>query len=272
MTAVPPERNGLPADVEAIVRPLIGGSPAEVERFGRGGRPGQWRATAPDGSPVKVVAATDDAALQAEADRLTWLGGRGGAPRLWGCGTGGAVPAVLVTEWLDGVDLGAPEMRVDIERTVRELAAGLARLHAVAVEGCPFVEDRHLLAARCRARVDSGAVSAADLSPAYARVGTERLARAVTDAAAELVEPAEDRVFCHGRPTLAHAIARQGRMVGFTGWGAASVSDRYRDLAVAAADVATLSPVLVPLLFEAYGLERPDPQRLDFYVMVAQLS
>ena len=60
--------------------------------------------------------------------------------------------------------------------------------------------------------------------------------------------------------------------MGFVNWTGAALADPYRDLAVSATSVATsFGPMLVPEFFDAYGLTHPDPLRLDWYALSAQL-
>ena len=170
----------------------------------------------------------------------------------------------------------ASEYRYDPERTVGLLARALARLHGLGVPtGAVPVLRPDDLVDRARSAVAAGRTTA-DLAPAYAHMAPDRLVAALADG----VGPRRDAapVLTHGAPTLARLICADGAAVGFVGWDDAAVSDAYRDLAVAAADIAgTLGPMLVPVFFERYrdarsDLGAPDPVAVDWYVLAAQFG
>lgn len=166
------------------------------------------------------------------------------------------------------------EYRVDAERTVGLLARTLARLHATELDAAesatPLSAER--LAARAVAALAAGAVRDKGRSAAYRHVTAERLVAILGDGARRADERRDRWVLTHGAPTLAHLWCERGSAVGLIGWTDPAVADPYRDLAVAARSVATdLTPALVPLLFEAYGERTPDPVRVDWYTLAAEL-
>jgi aminoglycoside phosphotransferase len=170
----------------------------------------------------------------------------------------------------------ATEYRYDPERTVGLLAGALARLHRVVVPAGAVPELRPAdLVDRARTAVAAGRTTA-DMAPAYAHMAPDRLVAALADGEGRRRDAT--LVLTHGAPTLGRLICVDGAAVGFTGWDDAAVSDPYRDLAVAAADVAgTLGPMLVPVFFERYGdagtdLGAPDPVAVDWYVLAAQFG
>jgi aminoglycoside phosphotransferase len=167
----------------------------------------------------------------------------------------------------------AVEYRVDAERTVRLLGETLARLHAVelAPDECSAALTPERIAASAAEAVAAGRV-ASDRTPAYAHLPAERLLQVLTDGAPQIAARSEPPVLTHGAPTLSNLRCERGSAVGFVEWDAVAVADRYRDLAVAARSVARhLVPILVPVLFEHYRASSPDPVRLDWYSLAAEL-
>jgi aminoglycoside phosphotransferase len=192
-----------------------------------------------------------------------------------------ALDHTLVAGDADGVPASSPEYRFDVEHTVGLLAAELARVHAADVDTtvAPLGPDELVTAAR-RALAE-GRLTAQQLRPAYRHVQPERLVEIL--AARRPPRPGRDSdapVLTHGSPTLEALRCRDGAALGFAGWEHAAVADRYRDLAVAASSVATdLGPMLVPTFFERYGdalgdagFGHPDPLRLDWYALAAELT
>jgi aminoglycoside phosphotransferase len=197
-----------------------------------------------------------------------------------------SVHSLVLAAGLDATDVDATdpaavaatasEYRYDPERTVGLLAGVLARLHrlAVPVGTVPTLGPDDLVE-RARASVASGRTTA-DMAPAYAHMDPDRLVVALADVAGARRHAAA--VLTHGAPTLERLYCSDGTAVGLVDWHGAAVSDAYRDLAVAAADVAaTLGPMLVPVFFDRYrdarpDLGDPDPVAVDWYVLAAQFG
>jgi aminoglycoside 3'-phosphotransferase II len=188
----------------------------------------------------------------------------------------------VVAAGLDATDVPSEaasdaEYRIQPEATVRLLAATLARLHSVTVpEGAAPVLGPAHLAAAARDALAAGGLPGRERAAAYAHMADDRLVEALAGGVVG-VAPRCRAVVTHGAPTLATFRCRDGRAVGFTAWSGLAVSDPYRDLAVAATSVAAdLGPMLVPVLLDAWVAAvvdelRPDPVRLDFHALAAEL-
>lgn len=174
----------------------------------------------------------------------------------------------------DGEPATSIEYRVDAERTVRLLAAALAALHATELSDG---ERRAGLAATDLASDAVGAFGAGTLqhserSGAYAHMSDERLVDALVAGAEGAAARQSRQVLTHGTPTLSHLWCDHGSVVGLISWDRPAVADPYRDLAVAARCIATdMAPILVPTFFEHYGESSPDPVRIDWYALLAEL-
>ena len=167
------------------------------------------------------------------------------------------------------------EFRFDPERTIRSVAEMLVRLHQVAVPAGVVPElGPSDLVRRAGDAVASGWRPDAD-GP-YGHVAPERLLQVLIDGST-VAEDRYRRVLTHGHPTIDRFRGRSGQLVGLVDWQAAAVSDPYRDLAAAAqGTAATLGPMLVPVLFDAYvaaaGTGAPDPHLVDWYALAAQFE
>jgi aminoglycoside phosphotransferase (APT) family kinase protein len=166
-----------------------------------------------------------------------------------------------------------PEYRMQPEATVQLLASTLAELHSVAVPAGaqPVLGPVELVSA-----VRDGRLRGRERSDAYAHMSMDRLVEALAEAAPTVLMRCRS-VVTHGGPTLDTLRCRDGRAVGLADWSRLAVGDPYRDLAVAATSVAVeLGPVLVPVLLDAWvaavpGEPPPDPLRLDFHALAAEL-
>ncbi len=189
--------------------------------------------------------------------------------------------AGLVAEPDDGVPASSPEYRFDVEHTVGLLATALASLHTLSVPQSAEPLDPDELVELAREALATGRLHPEALSAAYRHVETARLIEILAEGrSTSLSRAAEPPVPTHGRPSLDALRCQDGAALGFAGWERAAVADRYRDLAVAASSVATdLGPMLVPTFFERYAAavhddryDHPDPLRLDWYALAAELT
>lgn len=184
----------------------------------------------------------------------------------------------------DGGPATSPEYRVQPERTVGLLASALGRLHSISAGDQPVdpraatMGERAVLDPVRVADAAQEALSAgrlADLPPGstYGHLPVERLVEVLVSGAEDVSQRSGAAVLCHGAPTLQHLWCDRGEVVGFVEWQRAAWADPYLDLAIAARDVAeVLTPMLVPELFERYGETRPDPIRVDWWALAAELS
>ncbi len=184
-----------------------------------------------------------------------------------------------------GEPASSVEYRVDAARTVGMLARALADLHSLEVD--PLV-DQPLTAADIAGGADAhetvqrdrgepadagGSSSRPSRTGAYRHMERSRLAEILVDGAPGIDDRSTRRVLTHGAPTLSQLWCAKGELVGFVGWGRAAVADPYRDLAVAARGIAEeMPPVLLQVFFEQYGLDHPDPIRLDWYSLADELT
>lgn len=194
--------------------------------------------------------------LEGEAARLEWMREQGlPVPTVVESG-----PDFIVMSAMPGVD--AAQSTAPPTVIVSTLAEGLRRLHAVPIDACPF--DRTLAVAMAEARECTrlGLVDEHDFDE-------QRLGRSAPELLAELVDQrpnSEDIVFAHGDYCLPNVFVNP---LGFVDCGRAGKADRYQDLALAARSVAyNLGPEWVRPLWQAYGVETPDPARLAFYTLL----
>ena len=75
----------------------------------------------------------------------------------------------------------------------------------------------------------------------------------------------------HGDPSLPNLIIGAAGLSGWVDVGRVGVGSRWCDLMIAATTVAAnLGPMLVPTLFEAYGVEPADMLAIDAYQLLEQ--
>ena len=80
-----------------------------------------------------------------------------------------------------------------------------------------------------------------------------------------------DRVFTHGDFTLDNLLIEGGAVVGCIDVGRAGVADRYQDLALLWNCLGEFGLDLQARLFAQYGIDRPDPRRMGFHLLLDEL-
>jgi aminoglycoside phosphotransferase len=221
-----------------------------------------------DGDWVVKVQPVDplETSLADESERLRWLATFVPVPEVvaWGSDDG--------TEWLvmaalDGTDGTDPAHHVDVERLVRTLGLGLRAFHdAVPVAACPFDASTLVGLDRARARVEAGRVDPTDFQPIHHGLEPAELLEMLVAAG---VPSETDQVVLHGDYCVPNVLLDEGVITGYVDVGRAGVGDRHRDLAIACRSLAhNLGGHSVGSFLDAYGVERPDLARLDFFVML----
>lgn len=237
-------------------RDTLGYSGARVYRFVRPGAPPLF---------LKYAGGALRQDIADEYARLCWASGRLPVPEPLAYAEAGDAGFLLMTA-VPGRDTTDETYRADLPAMVRQLAAGLRLIHAASPADCPF---DHRLAAqleRVRARLESGLVRADDFDHVHQ-------GRDPRELFAELLERAtgeqEDVVLTHGDACLPNVLLDAGRLAGFCDLGRLGISDRYRDLALAARSLTrNWGAEYLPLLFEAYGLPQPDQHKIELYMLV----
>jgi aminoglycoside 3'-phosphotransferase-2 len=251
----------LPAAIAPLVagyawQPVaVGESGARVFRLKRQGGPTLF---------LKCATGPEAPQLQAEAERLRWLAGRG-VP----------VPGVVAFAPEPGESLlllqalpGRSGEAIEPERiaaVVVGFAQAIRRLHAQPIDRCPFDQRLATQIARARERAGAGLVDEADFDAVRLGMSAGELLLRL-----ERERPRkEDLVLTHGDACLPNLIFEGDRFGGFVDCGRTGIADRYQDLALAARSIAgNWGAHWLPLFFQACGVPDPDPAKLDYYCLL----
>lgn len=211
----------------------------------------------------------DTTAVLDEADRLSWLTGRGPAPELVGSGRADEGDETIVTRLaIDAVSAGSGHP-MGPEALVAALAAGLRALHELGVSECPLDASTAVLRAEIDDRLRRGEPVVAASGPYAGRPAAELAA--LFDERSVVADPPAP-VFIHGGLRADRVWFDPSGAVTFTGWRRGGVGDRHLDLAAAAEMVTDLhGPALVAPLIDAYGYDLVEPTRLDAHQLLAHL-
>lgn len=223
--------------------------------------------TAGDGTKkyVKLQPVNLPESLELQANKLNWLRNKLPVPAVLDYGVVDKYE-YLVTMELPGVEASHELCRERPEDTVRLVAHGLRRIHAIPIAGCPFDHSIERLMIRIQSNVDNGLIDTAELLNTFAEASMEKLLHEVKRFGAGLQE---DLVFTHGDYSMPNIMLADGAVSGFLDLGNCGVADRYYDLAVAEKSIVrNFGADYVPLFFEHYGERDIDWARIRFYKLV----
>ena len=177
--------------------------------------------------------------------------------RRWSCASP-TTPSTIAT----GHPLGPEHLATSLAERLREL-------HSLDVERCPLDASFDVLRREVDERRARGQLEVATAGP-YAGRPVGELVDLVDSLMGAL--PRSEGVMIHGGLATERIWFDTTGALTFIGWRRGGVGDRHLDLAAAANLLAGLhGPSLVPVLFDAYGLDDVDPLRLDAHQLLAHL-
>lgn len=228
---------------------------------------------------AKCVPAADTAGLEAERDRIAWMGGQGvPGPRVldWYAGETGAC---LVTAAVSGVP--ADQVRAeDLRASWGHIADAVRRLHEVPVATCPFRRGLDSVVDVARDVVARGAVNPEFLPVEQQLVPpAELLARLTGEIPRRRDQEAAGTVVCHGDLCLPNIILDPETLEvsGFIDLGRLGAADRHADLALLLANARETwvdeerARGADVAFAERYGMPL-DEERLRFYLHLDPLT
>ena len=172
-----------------------------------------------------------------------------------------------------GVPLDHPSARLQPESVVTAMAAVTRVVHGLDAAHCPFSASVDELLERAGRRVAEGIVQRSAFAAPYQRYGEIELLELCVSMRPVNADARSDLVVTHGGLTPAGVTVDGGSVTAVAGGETLGVGDRYRDLAVTAAALAeVIGPGAVGPFLAEYGIERPDPLKIDFFVLVSQFG
>lgn len=201
-----------------------------------------------------------------EMARLAWLAGKIPVPGIVHY-RADADAAMLLTSALpgrtayqllwDGAGLEIVDALVDF----------MQRLHALPTKACPFdVGHAHRLHL-ARARIDAGLVDEDDFDDVRAGWSAEQVWAELTG----MLPLPMERVVTHGDFSLDNLLIEDGQVIGCIDVGRVGVADPYQDLAILWNCLGEFGPPHQKRMFDRYGIDTPDEDRLRFHLMLDEL-
>ncbi|HET7628638.1 MAG TPA: APH(3') family aminoglycoside O-phosphotransferase [Bacillales bacterium] len=230
---------------------IIGESGAEVYRVGNR----YYLKVQPFGLPEP---------LSEERNKLVWLDGKLPVPKVVGYAVGDDGEYLLTTA-VDGVHAASPAVGADPKFAVHALAAGLKQIHSVSLKACPFDETLTRKLTQAKERVMCGTVDETNFDES--RAG--KTASVLLEELVACRPDEEDLVFTHGDYCMPNILLNENGISGFIDWGRAGIADRYQDLGLAARSIVrNYGESWVEPFFYHYGIDRPEPEKIDYYQLL----
>lgn len=215
---------------------------------------------------LKVATHPLEQELIAEHQRLVWLRGRLPVPTVLAFSHEDEHTYLLLSE-IPGLMSFDKHFTQNVSAIVQLLAEGLRLIHNVDITNCPFSARLVPKFALAEQRTCAGLIDEADFDDERKGMHADELLKQLFES-----RPAtEDIVFTHGDFCLPNVLIDPAhlQLSGFIDLGRAGIADRYQDLALAARSLArNFGPEWVPLLWEVYGLEVIDSNKLAFYQLL----
>lgn len=201
--------------------------------------------------------------LREEKERLEWLHGKLPVPQMLAFETVKDKTFLLMTE-ISGVNSDEANSLGNEAEIIRELAAGLNKIHSLTIENCPFEMRLERKIRLAEERMRKGLVDEEDFDD-------ERTGRTAESLFEELIQtcPAdEDLVFTHGDYCLPNIILKDAKLSGFIDLGNAGIADKYQDIALLARSVKyNFGAEWENFLYENLKI-KPDLKKIRFYTLL----
>src|SRR5260370_20416862 len=116
---------------------------------------------------------------------------------------------------------------------IKAIVTGLAHLHTLPVEACPFDESISVRLARAEADVSCGRIDQREFRDRNLGLAPRQL----LDRLLETAPGPEDLVVVHGDATFTNILIDSAGLIGFVDCGHCGRADRYVDLAVITSEI-----------------------------------
>lgn len=202
--------------------------------------------------------------LEKEANVLDWLKDKLPVPQKQLYVTHGKKEYLLINE-ISGSNVFDMINKHNAEELIYLLAKGLKTIHEIAIADCPFLHTIDIKIKVVKDRIANNLVDESDFD-------AQRQGATVLELFGELIKNkpvSEELVFAHGDYCLPNIIIKDGSISGFIDLSRAGISDKYRDLALAARSiVGDFGMQWLEPFFAFYGISKINFEKIDYYQLL----
>jgi aminoglycoside 3'-phosphotransferase-2 len=212
---------------------------------------------------LKIAAGKDIENLSREIKRTRWLRAQGiNVPMILQATVNAEVAAMLMSS-VDGQPV--EDCRGSPTDIINAVAKGLANLHALPANSCPYRENVGVRLARAQADIANGRIDPREFDERNAGLSPQELLERLLCTAPTV---SEDIVVVHGDATFTNILVDASGRIGFVDCGHCGKADRYVDLALVSAEIEDrFGAQYVGSFFTAYGVGFPsrDTLKMRFF-------
>jgi aminoglycoside phosphotransferase len=211
---------------------------------------------------LKIATLESSVDLERERDVLEWLEDKLSVPEVLKFDRDESKTYLLISE-ITG--LNAAEAKT--ENLLASLAESLRKIHDISIEDCPFHQNLTLKMAQAKQNTEKGMVDLSDVQSENREKSAEELYQRLIE-----TKPLEEHlVFTHGDFCLPNIIFDNERVSGYIDWERGGIADCYQDIALLLRsfnfNVGT-DKNTEKIFCEAYGIERLDYEKINFYILL----
>jgi aminoglycoside phosphotransferase len=202
--------------------------------------------------------------LQDDALIYAWLSGKMEVPKVVFYKKQAHLEALCVTA-LEGKTLKDWVGILSPEAIISIYAKTLKALHAIPIEDCPIRRNLTDQLNKAKYSVAHHWVLSDDFEACYQQRSPEDLLH-------ELLQKAPhdyELVFTHGDYCMDNLMVKEGKLSGLIDMGRGGVADKYQDIALAVRSIRhELGYEYIDQFYEAYGLEQPHQEKIEYYTLL----
>lgn len=151
------------------------------------------------------------------------------------------------------------------EKIIKQYAKSLKRLHSLEIDKDALVQQLDLKILKAKVNLDNNLVELSELQPENQTYNANELFLKLIS-----IKPSDyELVFTHGDYCFDNIIFDNDNLSGFIDIGNGGIADKYQDIALAVRNIHdNFSPEMVDMFYKVYGLDKPNKDKIEFYILL----
>lgn len=212
----------------------------------------------------KQIYSNHNVNLKYDYQNYLWLDGKIPVPKIIFYEQLSDFELLCMTE-LQGKTLEYYFDKIETEEIIKQYAISLKKLHSLKIDNTALVQHLDLKISKARFNLDSGLIDFTDLQPENQTYSPEELFVKLLS-----IKPSDyELVFTHGDYCFDNLIFDNHNLSGFIDIGNGGIADKYQDIALAVRDIRdNFRPEMVDIFYKVYGLDKPNKNKIEFYILL----
>jgi aminoglycoside phosphotransferase len=155
--------------------------------------------------------------------------------------------------------------KIEAEEIIKLYAISLKKLHSLKIDKTALVQNLDSKISKAKYNLNNGLIDYADLqseNQTYSPI--ELFAKLLS------IKPSSyELVFTHGDYCFDNLIFDKHSLSGIIDIGNGGIADKYQDIALAVRNIRdNFRPEMVDIFYKVYGLDKPNKNKIDFYILL----